>query len=161
MLSMASPVFAKLFTSNFSEGIQMTFCSCPTISLHEDDPAAMRTILRILHHQEPTANDSMNAEKLAVIAIHCNKYDCIEAVRPWTFKWFGDLSFIATTEDYGYMLLAAHLFGSAEQFSKISVAAQVQLSSKLLTKWDVVDIMRLLPDTVQTNITNGIETLLH
>lgn len=83
ILSIASPVFAKLFGSNFHEGMQMAKSSRPTIPLREDDPVAMRTILRILHHQEPEQVEPMNAERLAIFAIHCDKYDCVKALRPW------------------------------------------------------------------------------
>jgi hypothetical protein len=147
---MASPMFAKLFDSNFYEGIQMANSSCPTISLREDDPAAMRTIIRILHYQEPEQDNPMDAETFAILAIHSDKYDCIKALRPWIFKWFSEFESIATAEEYGYLLLAAHLFRSAEQFSRVSVKAQTRLSSKFFTKWEMVDMMDLLPDGVQS-----------
>jgi hypothetical protein len=150
ILSMASPMFAKLFDFNFYEGIQMANSSCPTISLREDDPAAMRTIIRILHYQEPEQDNPMDAETFAILAIHCDKYDCVKALRPWIFKWFSEFQSIATAEEYGYLLLAAHLFRSAEQFSRVSVKAQTRLSSKFFTKWEMVDMMDLLPDGVQS-----------
>jgi hypothetical protein len=43
--NMASPVFAKLFGSNFYDCMQLAVFNYPTITLREDDPAAMRTIL--------------------------------------------------------------------------------------------------------------------
>lgn len=76
ILSMASPVFARLFGQRFYEGTQMANLSCPTIPLHEDDPVAMRIIIRILHYQEPKQGVSVDAESLAKLAIHCDKYDC-------------------------------------------------------------------------------------
>ncbi|KAE8371688.1 hypothetical protein BDV26DRAFT_286588 [Aspergillus bertholletiae] len=160
ILSMASQVFAKLFNSKFSEGIQMTHSTCPTISIHGDDTAAMRTIIRILHYQDPPQDNPINAESFAIIAIHCDKYDCIKALRPWTFKWFSDLQSIATAEEYGYLLLAAHLFRSAEQFSRISVKAQTRLSSKFLLEWAAVDILNYLPNHVENELVNRIEKLL-
>ncbi|KAE8423383.1 hypothetical protein BDV36DRAFT_290519 [Aspergillus pseudocaelatus] len=150
ILSMASPMFAKLFDSNFSEGIQVASSSCPTISLYEDDIVAMRAILRILHYQEPRQDNPITAEAFAILAIHCNKYDCIRAIFPWTFKWFNDLESIKTTEQYGYLLLAAHFFRSAEQFRKISARAQVQLSSSFCVKWETLEIMDLLPDAMKS-----------
>lgn len=128
ILSMASPVFTKLFSPNFSEGMQMEFSSCPILSLHEDDMAAMRTITRILHYQEPTPASPITAETFATLAYHCNKYDCTRAIWPWTFKWFNDFQSITTAEEYGYLLLAAHFFRSVEQFHRISARVQVQLS---------------------------------
>ncbi|KAE8359907.1 hypothetical protein BDV27DRAFT_168241 [Aspergillus caelatus] len=160
ILSMASPMFAKLFDSNFSEGIQVASSSCPTISLYEDDIVAMRTILRILHYQGPRQDSPITAEAFAILAIHCNKYDCIRAIFPWTFKWFNDLESIKTTEQYGYLLLAAHFFRSAEQFRKISARAQVQLSSSFCVKWETLEIMDLLPDAMKNKLMDRIEKLL-
>lgn len=152
ILSIASPVFAKLFGSNFHEGMQMAKSSRPTIPLREDDPVAMRTILRILHHQEPEQVEPMNAERLAIFAIHCDKYDCVKALRPWILIWFNDFqSTVTAGVDHGYLLLAAHLFRSAEQFSRISMKAQTQLSPNFLAEWDMIDMLDLLPEGVQSN----------
>ena len=150
ILSMASPMFASLFSPKFSEGAQMASCSCPTITLHEDDSAAMRTIVSILHYQGPPQGDAMSAEDFATLAIHCDKYDCIRALLPWTFKWFNDLQSITTAEDYGYLLLAAHYFRSSADFRRISQKAQTQLPYNFATKWDSVDTLDLLPYGVQS-----------
>ncbi|PIG80777.1 hypothetical protein AARAC_010661 [Aspergillus arachidicola] len=161
ILSMASPVFAKLFDSRFSEGMQMAYSTCPTISLHEDDTAAMRTIIRILHYQDPMQDNPITAEAFAILAIHCNKYDCIRAITPWTFKWFNDYPSIATAEEHGYLLLAAHFFRSAEQFSRISASAQALLRPDFSVQWDVVETLDLLPDGVGSLLVDRIEGLLY
>ncbi|EAU34574.1 predicted protein [Aspergillus terreus NIH2624] len=149
ILSMASPVFARLFGQRFYEGTQMANLSCPTIPLHEDDPVAMRIIIRILHYQEPEQGVSVDAETLAKISIHCDKYDCVKALNPWVFKWFSELQHITTVEEHGYLLLAAHLFRSAEQFSTVSIKAQTQLPCMFIARWEKVHMMDLLPDGVQ------------
>lgn len=150
ILGMASPMFAKLFNPNFHEGAQMASCICPTISLHEDDTTAMRTIISILHYQGPPQSDEMSAKDFATLAIHCDKYDCIRALMPWTYKWFNDFQHIKTAEDYGYILLAAHFFRSSAEFSQISAKAQTQLPLSFSTEWDKVDMLDLLPDRVQS-----------
>ncbi|PLN78367.1 hypothetical protein BDW42DRAFT_175095 [Aspergillus taichungensis] len=161
ILSMASPMLAKLFSPKFSEGAQMASCtSCPTITLHEDDSAAMRTIISILHYQGPPQGDAMTAEDFATLAVHCDKYDCIRALLPWTFKWFNDLQSITTAEDYGYLLLAAHFFRSSADFSRIFKKAQKQLPSNFSTKWDSVEILDLLPYGVHVELTSRIQQLL-
>lgn len=66
----------------------------------------------------------MNAERLALMAIHFDKYDFIKALRPWIFKWIYDCQPITTEEEYGYLLLAAHLFREKDQFSRLSASAQ-------------------------------------
>ncbi|KAK6823342.1 hypothetical protein RU639_005902 [Aspergillus parasiticus] len=161
ILSVASPVFAKLFSSKFSEGMQMISSTCPTISLYEDDPAAMRTIIKILHYQDPMQDNPITAEAFAILAIHCNKYDCIRAITPWTFKWFNDFQSMANAEEHGYLLLAAHFFRSAEQFSRISASAQSLLRPDFPIQWHAVETMDLLPDNVGSILVNRIERLLY
>lgn len=77
ILSLASPVFSKLLSPNFREGIELekSKSSCPTtISLHDDDPRAMKTILAILHYKDPDhqaegVGSPMTAERLAVLSV--------------------------------------------------------------------------------------------
>ncbi|KAB8235721.1 uncharacterized protein BDW43DRAFT_269478 [Aspergillus alliaceus] len=161
VLTLASPMLAKLFSSNFYEGEQIASSHRPTIPLHGDDPAAMRTILEILHYREPEQVDPMDAERLAVLAINCDKYDCIKALRPWIINWFYGFPSLGTAEEYGYLLLAAHLFRSAEQFTGISVKAQTRLSPDFFVKWEVIDMLRFLPDGVRSDLANGIEKVLY
>ncbi|PYH28827.1 uncharacterized protein BO87DRAFT_450135 [Aspergillus neoniger CBS 115656] len=79
VLTLASPVFANLLGPNFREGRQVTESHCPTICLHDDDPVCMKTVLEILHYQGD-GEDQMNAERLAFIAVHCDKYICTTAL---------------------------------------------------------------------------------
>ena len=62
VLSLASPVFAKLFGPSFSEGAEVARSSCPEVSFHDDDPAAMAMIFAALHYYEPT--EEMSPELL-------------------------------------------------------------------------------------------------
>ncbi|OGM44094.1 hypothetical protein ABOM_007322 [Aspergillus bombycis] len=158
VLSLGSAVLAKLLGPGFREGKQITESHCPTISLHDDDPACMRTILGILHYKG-SGEDQMNAERLALMAIHCDKYDCIKALRPWIFKWFYDCQPITTDEEYGYLLLSAHLFREKDQFSRLSASAQTQLSPEFIIKWQGIDILKLLPDATKGDLADHIENL--
>ncbi|RDK41723.1 hypothetical protein M752DRAFT_29135 [Aspergillus phoenicis ATCC 13157] len=107
----------------------------------------MKTVLGILHYQGDR-EDQMNAERLAFIAVHCDKYICTTALRPWIFKWFHDCQPVRTDEEYGYLLLAAHLFRDNDQFSRLSASAQTRLSPKFLNKWQEIDILKFLPDAI-------------
>ncbi|PLB45999.1 hypothetical protein P170DRAFT_512599 [Aspergillus steynii IBT 23096] len=161
ILSIASQVFAGLFHSGFSESMQMENTTCPTISLHEDNPEAMRVIFRALHYKDPEQGILIDAGMLATLAIHCNKYDCAKALQPWVFKWFSGLQNSTTSEeDFGYLLLAAHLFRSAEQFSRLFIKAQTGLSLAFFARWEKMDTMDLLPDGVQRELADRIEKLL-
>ncbi|OJJ29582.1 hypothetical protein ASPWEDRAFT_55552 [Aspergillus wentii DTO 134E9] len=158
ILSLASPVLAKLLGPNFREGKQITESHCPTLSLHDDDPVCMKIIFEILHYQG-NEEDQLNAKRLALMAVHCDKYNLIKALRPWIFKWFHDCQPITTDEDYGYLLLAAHLFRDEVQFSQLSASAQTQLSPEFFIKWQKIDILKLLPDATGGDLADRIEKL--
>ncbi|XHG06613.1 hypothetical protein AWENTII_009800 [Aspergillus wentii] len=83
VLGLASPVFAALFSRKFSEGTQLVENSRPEITLKDDNPDAMRIILRVLHFKDPKASYCKDAKELAVLAIHCDKYYCTKALMPW------------------------------------------------------------------------------
>ncbi|RAH81280.1 hypothetical protein BO86DRAFT_448443 [Aspergillus japonicus CBS 114.51] len=151
VLILASPVFAKLFTLGYREGNQMKNSTRPTITLPEDSPSAMRTILQALHYQGSEDGDSLSARHLAVIAVHCDKYDCNSALRPWIVNCLARFSRIETPEDHGYLLLAAYLFQCASHYARISIQAQINLPPRFADAWSEIDLLDLLPSSVCNN----------
>ncbi|RAH64558.1 uncharacterized protein BO66DRAFT_385159 [Aspergillus aculeatinus CBS 121060] len=160
ILTLASPVFAKLFTSGFREGNQMKDSTRPTLTLPEDSPGAMRTILQALHYQGSEDEDSLSARHLAVIAVHCDKYDCNSALRPWIWNWLGRFTHIETPEDHGYLLLAAYLFHCAEHYARLSIQAQINLPPRFADTWDEADLLGLLPSSAKGDLGNHIQKQL-
>lgn len=146
VLELASPVFAALFSQNFSEGGRIIEGNRPEITLKDDDPAAMRKILRILHYKDP--GDEMDAKMLAALAIHCDKYACIGALRPWINNWFTSIGSLSPADDYGLLLLAAHFFRMPESFALVSSKAQKDLTPDVLLTWEVHEHLNLLPHGV-------------
>ena len=61
----------------------MARSSCPEVALHEDEPAAMAMIFTALHYYDPSEVAQMSPGLLGNIAIHCDKYECLRALRPW------------------------------------------------------------------------------
>ena len=145
VLGLASPVFAALFSENFSEGGQIIEGNRPEITLRDDDPAAMQKILGILHYKNP--GDEMDAKMLAALAIHCDKYTCIRALRPWIKNWFASIGSMEST-DYGLLLLAAHFFRMPDSFAWVSSKAQKDLTLDVLLTWEVHEHLNLLPHVV-------------
>ncbi|KAJ5360748.1 hypothetical protein N7517_009939 [Penicillium concentricum] len=97
VLSLASPVFAKLFGPNFYEGTQMATCTCPELHLHDDDPAMMKEV------------PGRDTECIANLTIHGDKYDCVKALRPWVSTWIHNFDVTPSTEEFGHLIVAAHL----------------------------------------------------
>jgi hypothetical protein len=147
VLSLASPVFSRMFGSNFREGIQTRQGNPPSIPLKEDDPDAVESILSLLHFRNLSIPDSMGPERLAMLAIQCGKYDCNGALRPWIALWCDGYQNISSPEDFGFMLLAAYLFRSTK-FPYISAKAAKALVPDFVSKWGKQKILALLPERV-------------
>ncbi|KXG49675.1 uncharacterized protein PGRI_056430 [Penicillium griseofulvum] len=152
VLSLASPVFAKLFGPNFYEGTQVAACTCPEVPLHDDDPAVTGALLAILHYQEPQDVPNTDAEWLANLAVHCDKYDCVKALNPWVLNWFQNFPPTRLMEKYGHLILAAHLFRSEEHFSRLTSKAQVHLNLNFHYYWDGVQILDRIPDSLKCEL---------
>lgn len=147
VLSLASPVFSKLFGPNFKEGQQTRRGDCPCISLEEDDTEAMGLMLGILHYKCAQVPFALDPTALATVAIHVDKYDCNEALRPWAAHWCSNSEDITAPQDLGFMLLAAYMFRSSS-FTKITATAVKQLTPGFASAWGGHEALALLPEAV-------------
>ncbi|KAL7818375.1 hypothetical protein V8C26DRAFT_397482 [Trichoderma gracile] len=147
VLSLASPVFSKLFGPNFKEGQATRRGDCPCISLEEDNPEAMGLILRVLHYKYAQVSLPMKPAALATLAVHCDKYGCNEALMPWAAHWCSKLKDVAAPEDLGFMLLAAYMFRSSS-FSEVAARAVSELPPDFASVWAEHEVLALLPETI-------------
>jgi hypothetical protein len=149
VLGLASPVFAKMFGPNFIEGQQVRRGERPSIEL-EDDPKAMQTLLRILHHKLADVPLYMAPKPLMDLAILADKYNCLETFRPWSMAWCkceGITS--ANPDDFGYVLLAAHLLKSP-MFSAVVVEVAKHLMPCQIRSWQFHETLSMLPKPVES-----------
>ncbi|KAK6074276.1 hypothetical protein SCUP234_08326 [Seiridium cupressi] len=109
VLGLSSKMFAKMFSPSFEEGPRLRKEVRPCIALEEDDPTAMETILRVLHYQHEGIPFTMNAKTLSTLAIHIDKYQCDQALAPWTRHWYASFKDVTLSKDIGFFLLAAYL----------------------------------------------------
>lgn len=154
-LSLASPVFAKLFSGRFAEGIEVQKGLCPEIALPADDPGAMDEIFRIVHFLEPKDDKPPNTTLIAEIATHANKYDCIRAVRPRMVNWIRSLdlrSLPLGPADIGCLLLSAFLFQDQESFSFFSIRAQKSMTLDDIDHWESNELLQspLFPAEIES-----------
>lgn len=98
VLSLGSPVFAAMLNSTFLEGAVPTDGTIRTISLQEDNPQAVTTLLNILHLQSQHVL-VWSFTQLDQLAILCDKYDCARALKPWTTLWLQSWSGSVSGED--------------------------------------------------------------
>ncbi|KAI9040724.1 BTB/POZ domain-containing protein [Aspergillus affinis] len=141
VLSLASPVFAKLFSESFSEGIELKKGTCPELSLPEDDPQAMETIFRIAHFLKPEEVAPPMTEFPAKVAVHANKYDCMKVVAAWLTKHLYHPRLRRRQDDldainFGHMLLSAFLLQDPETFHALSALAQKSMTPGNLEAWE-------------------------
>ncbi|KAB5518128.1 hypothetical protein GE09DRAFT_514370 [Coniochaeta sp. 2T2.1] len=149
ILISASPVFKAMFSPRFTEGEQILKGERPTIALQEDDPDAMRTILRILHFQADELSLKMSRATFASVAIQVDKYDCRRALRGWTravwhTNMFDELQGVTST-DIGLTVLAAYKL-RFRNLPKIATNAMEYLKSDFLEEWEQHETLSPLPE---------------
>ncbi|QBZ66657.1 hypothetical protein PoMZ_13640 [Pyricularia oryzae] len=151
ILTLASPVFSVMFSSNFQEGIRVRRGDRPVVSLEERDVQAMELLLRILHHQAGEIAMSIEPKVIAAMAIQSDKYHCNKALRPWIEHWCNEKQKLSTPEDLGYMLMATYLFESSN-LSNAIVRAAKQLKPNSVPAWREHEVLSVLPETLTGNV---------
>lgn len=151
VLRLVSAVFKRMLSPNFKEGQELLQHNRVVVELEDDDSSMMCLIMTILHYQADSGEEAIDAEKLARLANHCDKYDCTRAVSPWAATWFTKLEEQKSPHSqYGFQLLAAYLFNASSQFSKISKAAMSELKASCSLQWPEEELMALLPENVSS-----------
>lgn len=132
VLSLASSVFAALFSPKYSEGIVLlNSTEVRDIALPDDDPEALILICHALHHQRITPHH-ISFGLLGKAAIICDKYDLATVLTPWTGLWMqqwktrGDES-----AHWSKLLCLSSIFGSHEAFH---LCSEKLMSSSITAK---------------------------
>lgn len=122
VLSLASPVFAKMLGPDFQEGSHKASASdMAKVRLPEDDSAAMAIFCQAVHHQSNSVPKPVTPIQLESLAILCDKYDCTKALKPWTIVWLMDaLDLKPSNEDSIKLFFAAYVFDIPNAFSTLS-----------------------------------------
>jgi hypothetical protein len=162
VLSLASPVFCKMFSPQFQEGTQVRNGEIPCINLEEDDAATMGIILRILHFQSDNISFQLARADFAKLAAHSDKYDCRRALKGWVRGWwhaneFNEM-FNRTSEEIGFTLLAAYKF-RFHRLPKLATDAAKYLKPAFLSEWEEHEALSQLPETLTGEF--AIPSLVH
>jgi hypothetical protein len=157
VLKLASPVFVRMLSPSFKEGQELLQADRVEIDLEDDDAPSMSLILDVLHYKADREFHILDAEALALLAIHCDKYDCARALGPWISTWFDKMVRSSQSGvDLGYQLLAAYMFNDANKFLEISKAALEEMTPDLPTKWLQEDTLTLLPTSISGRLSKKI-----
>ncbi|KAH7353540.1 hypothetical protein B0T11DRAFT_320519 [Plectosphaerella cucumerina] len=168
VLRIASPVFKILLTStDFKEGLDVQQGLLPEIRLEEDDPSAMTILLSILHFRNPVAYFQLSPRQIAKVAAHCDKYDCIEAMKPWSSVWLPEKNNIAA-KNVGPLLSAAFNFRSSSALKRLSSIAITGVSLETAAAWPKTQFICSVPDemletlsTRRTELLNKMQEMVH
>lgn len=121
VLSVASPVFKKLFGPNFFEASQVSETKPGSVTLAADDTAAMVALCQILHHQSRKVTARPSFAFLGKAAIVADKYDCFPAMTQWGENYCSHMLQIHSDGiDAGRLLLPTVLFDDPVGFRAVT-----------------------------------------
>jgi hypothetical protein len=148
ILSIVSPKFAALFRFMVREDHQGLISPSSCLSLNGEDPLLLGLLFEVLHFRQPQKDVQMNLKKIAQLAVLCDKYSCCSALRPWSSHWLGHAPAPETPEEYGYALLASHLYENEQYLATVSAHAVRNLRLESVSAWSDDEILRYLPQAV-------------
>lgn len=149
VLSLGSPVFAAMLNSAFIEGNVPTDGSKRTISLQEDDPDAVDTLMNILHLQSQNVI-VWTFPLLEQLALLCDKYDCARALKPWKTLWLKEWRGSVNGEDnFWKMLYISYAFDDRAAFYNASEGIVQHYTEYTIDSTpDTIPGLAILPDNV-------------
>src|SRR5947207_6521081 len=121
-LALASPVFNRMFNSQFNEGIsnRSTSGNPSLISLSEDDAEALTLLCKVIHHQMDDVPRNPSLTCLKNLAIICDKYDCISIFAAWGELWIKPHIELPAAKDFNELMFVAYVLDLPGAFSRIS-----------------------------------------
>ena len=154
-LTLASPYFRALFSPNFQEGSRVREGGCPDVTLRSDDVEAMEIILSLLHFKLDVVRNPLNVSQLFKIACQCDKYQCMESIRPFLWESFnavmvGKIFALKTNaiNDIGRALTASYIFEQEAHWQTLIFNAVELLPLRFERRWKSSRVHELLPKMI-------------
>ena len=127
VMSLASPVWRTMLDprgpfreANPDDG---------AISFLEDDPEALLILLLAAHLKYQEIPEELTYELLWSVCITCDKYDCIEIVRPWLLRWLAPLEQLIEKNGFEGFLFISWAIGDREMSERVSRKVAVECST--------------------------------
>jgi hypothetical protein len=134
-LMLASPVFRAMFQcSNFQEGDALRSSGKVKVPLPDDDPAALKILLDIVHGRVRQVPRQVNLQIMTDLSVLVDKYQMLEVVELYAEIWMSTLKMSVPmffTADLLPWLSISWVFGLAEQFKQITRIAMRGSTDKL------------------------------
>ena len=124
-LSLASDVFAAMFSNRFREGQelranQLDGCSPVSVKVAEDEKDAMLLCCNIIHFQINSSSSVPGPQALVDLAVLADKYNCIQALWPLSDHWIDSHIARATAKGLTRLLLVSYLLGTSTMFLRVT-----------------------------------------
>ena len=122
IMSFCSPVFAKMLDSTFKEGLQNHHGpGRHRIYLPDDNAQAMLRLCRVFHHTtHEGCSKTLQPTTWRKLADLCDKYDCVNIMRPWLNTWIPYSKLPNDMPSLGQILYAAYTVDVPRLFSRVS-----------------------------------------
>ena len=121
VLTLASPVFAAMFSSGFKESLSNQATSGkPPIPLPDDNAEAFTILCNAIHYRTDEVPRTVALACLENLAIICDKYNCTSALTPWNAMWLQAGIESHDAKDLNKLLFAAYVLDVPDAFSRIS-----------------------------------------
>ena len=163
VLSLASPVFARMLGPHFAEGRSLlekgslgNSAACPTeVTLPDDDPEAMILFCDTIHFKKHATPDVAFA-LLAKMASLSDKYDSSLALSPASEVWLSNFQGSKEGEGcFAKMLWISYALGNHRAFSRISTEMIRECSHDDLVRQKHDEDCKSLPETIIGKFTPG------
>lgn len=154
-LCLSSPVFSAMLGdhSRFMESSveALDGGGILNIPLKEDDYKPMKTVMRIIHHQNEQVALRVSFHELKELAIICDKYALRNCILPWASIWSQPYVDRAERDGYESWLFISMTFRMEDVFARITkhiILNAVVLESGTLSCGNAVDLAEGIPDYI-------------
>lgn len=146
VLSLASSVFAAMFSPRFKEGSSLD-PDCPfEVPLPEDDPEAMTLLCNCLHFRTDHIPRNLEFSLLKALAILCDKYNVAKAIAAWNILWLQEWETSECEDGIEELLVVIYALDCAETFARMSKKAILNQVGPFDTQ--VPDGFGVVPETL-------------
>lgn len=155
VMSLASPVFAAMFSPRFREGQRSASGTLDPVPLPDDDADALTVLCQILHFNYSALPTRAELELLKNLALLCDKYDCVTPLRFVSEQWLLTWEATAQKEDLETLLFISYMFDRPERFAAFSSRIVKEFEGNLkwlktLRGFDAVpeELLSMVPDSL-------------
>ena len=154
-LCLSSPVFSAMLGdhSRFKESSveALDEYGILDLPLEDDDYKPMKTLMKIIHHQNDQVAQRVSFQELQDLAIVCDKYALRKCILPWASIWSQPYVGCAEKDGYESWLFISMAFRLEDIFARITkhiILNSVMLESDTLSCGNAIDWAEGIPDRV-------------